>query len=594
TTVTYSFTTVANLSGFGTYTIEAVVDYAGDSFRDNDTSRITIVNVPTITSFPSIETFEGNSGYWYAAGRNSSWEWGMPSSKLIKSAASGAKAWKTHLVGNYNDNEASYLYSPCYNISGLTVPTLSFSVALDFEDCGTTLCDGAWVEYSSDGISWTKLGAAGTGYNWYNKTTDRLWSIQSYTRWHVATIPLPIGLSQLRLRFALASDAGVNREGMAIDDIHIYDNTKGLYEGPTLTAPIIQTVSGSGWVDFTSGGKLLASLQPSNQNLGATAIRGFIDTTVSRWNNAQYYHGRNLTIKPANRELADSVAVRFYFTDRETEKLLTATGCTNCGKPTSAYELGVSQYSDPDTSFENGSVLDDQQGVWRFIKTGDRTLVPFDKGYYAEFKVKSFSEFWLNNGGLDKGTPLPIKLMEFSAQRSGVDALLRWSVGSETEVARYEIEVARGIADLNAARFSKIGEVVSGGNTTVSRLYSFTDTEADKFGTRYYRLKAINNDGSFRYSAIRPVTFADAVLWNVYPNPSAGIFFLVYETAVSEKLSLQVFNAQGALVMQEEKAGTGYPQKLVLNLKNKVFAAGMYLLKVKAGDQEQAFKLNKQ
>ena len=40
----------------------------------------------------------------------------------------------------------------------MTNPTLSFSIALDLEDCGGTFCDGAYIEYSADGITWTRLG----------------------------------------------------------------------------------------------------------------------------------------------------------------------------------------------------------------------------------------------------------------------------------------------------------------------------------------------------------------------------------------------------------------------------------------------------
>ncbi len=45
------------------------------------------------------------------------------------------------------------------------------------------------------------------------------------------------------------------------------------------------------------------------------------------------------------------------------------------------------------------------------------TKVPFDKGYYAEFKVKDFSEFWLNNGGLGNIHSLPVQLIDFTAQK---------------------------------------------------------------------------------------------------------------------------------------------------------------------------------
>jgi len=328
-TIQYSFTTGADLSAVNTYNIQAIVDLSSDSFHENDTTSTTIVNAPIINSFPYLQNFEANDGNWYAGGTNSSWQYGTPTSTKINRAASGAKAWKTRLQGNYNDLEGSFLYSPCFDITGMTNPTLSFSVALDLEDCGSSLCDGAWVEYSGDGVNWSTLGAYGQGTNWYNKSASQLWSISDYTRWHVATIPLPAGLNRLRLRFVMASDPAVNREGIAVDDIHIYDNSNGIYDGATLSSPVTQTVSGNNWIDFTSGGKLVASLQPNSQNLGATDVQAYINTGAVRYTSSQYYLDRNITIKPSNSP-TDSVAVRFYFLDKESDSLIKASGCATC------------------------------------------------------------------------------------------------------------------------------------------------------------------------------------------------------------------------------------------------------------------------
>ncbi|HYC29813.1 MAG TPA: peptidase S8, partial [Chitinophagaceae bacterium] len=357
----YFFLAKADLSVVGPHHIETLVDLAADSFRDNDTARVTIVNSPVITSFPYLENFESGAASWYTGGKKPSWEYGTPASYKIRGAASGAKAWKTRLVGNYNDMEWSYLYSPCFDLTGMTTPTLSFSLALDIEDCGTDLCDGAWVEYSEDGVTWIKLGAANQGTNWYNKTTHQLWSVQNFSRWHVATIPLPVNISRLRLRIVMESDPAVNREGVAIDDIHIYDNTAGIYDGVTMGAPVTQTVSGNNWTHFSSGGKLVASIQPNNQNMGSTDVQAYIHAAAVRFTPTQYYHNRNITIQPANTTLSDSVTVRFYFLDTEVDTLVKATGCNGCTKPTSAYDLGVSKYTDPNKTIENGSASDNVQ-----------------------------------------------------------------------------------------------------------------------------------------------------------------------------------------------------------------------------------------
>jgi hypothetical protein len=596
-TTQYTFTATANLASLGLHTIEAWVDYPTDNYRHNDTTVIHIVNSSVVTSFPYLENFENSNGSWYAGGVKPSWEYGTPVSNKINSAASGSKAWKTSLAGNYNDLEYSYLYSPCFDISGMTNPTLSFSLALDLEDCGTSLCDGAWVEYSADGVTWNKLGVLGSGTNWYNKNYagTQLWSIQNYTRWHVATTTLPTGLSRLRLRFVLNSDPFVNREGVAVDDIHIYDNTMGIYDGVTMTSPVTQTISGgTSWVDFTSGGQLVASIQPNSQNMGSTSAQAFINTGAVRYTSVQYYHDRNITVIPTN-SLSDSVAVRFYFLDTETESLLNATGCSGCTKPSSAYQLGVSKYSDPvNRSNEDATISNDSQGIWSFIGSSKVVKVPFDKGYYAEFKVRDFSEFWLNNGGIFGTIPLPVKLISFAASKQpNNDVLVKWTTAEESNISHYEVEVARTTGDFQANHFEKIGSVKGGGNTGSLQDYDFTDAENNKTGVRYYRLKIIGEDGSFQYSDIKPVIFDDDIVWQVYPNPSSGVFYLVLRQNIGETVNIKVYNMKGQVVDQLRTVATGFVQKVAIDLQQTKFTRGMYMV-VAEGTATKTFKVVKQ
>ncbi|MDQ3277817.1 MAG: T9SS type A sorting domain-containing protein, partial [Bacteroidota bacterium] len=592
--VHYTFTTTANLSPLDSHTVQAFVELPTDSFRENDTATVVIHHQPLITSFPYLENFESGNGAFYAAGKKSSWEWGAPNSRKINGAASGTKAWKTTLEGTYNDRELSYLYSPCFDLRGMTAPTLSFSLALDIEDCGTAICDAAWVEYTTDGVTWQKLGTAGAGTNWFNKPAPRNhWSVQNYTTWHVATQALPTGVATLRIRFVLSSDAGVNREGIAIDDIHVYDNRNGIYDGNTLSASVTQDVSGNQWRHFMAGNQLVASIQPANQNLGLTAVRAYMHNAAVRFANNQYYLNRNLTIQPVNNP-SDSVLVRFYFLDKEIDSVLKAISCPSCYKPASAYRLGVTQYRDPDKSAENGVLSDNHLGYWQFIQPARVTVVPFDKGYYAEFKTAGFSEFWLNGGGTDRLTPLPVKLMNVTARRQGTNVLVQWKVGSETNVVRYEIEVARGTDALQAGLFAKIGDIVSSGTTASAKDYSFTDAEPDKFGMQYYRLKIVNADGSFQYSSVQVVQFEDAILWQVYPNPGSGAFSLVYQVNNLSSIHAKLFDAKGRLVKEISSTATGFPQKLNIDISANNYASGLYLLRVHTGEKEQVLKLYKQ
>jgi hypothetical protein len=596
TTIQYVFTNTLNLSSVGVYTIRTIVDDSTDSFHQNDTAVLTLHNAPLINAYPYLQNFETGDGGFYAEGINSSWEYGTPASPKISKAASGTKVWKTRLSGNHNDEERSYLYAPCFNLSGLVKPTLSFSVALDLEDCGATFCDGVSIEYSVDGVTWTRLDTAGgvQSTNWYNKNY-RVWSVENYTRWHTVSCALPDSLDQIRFRFAMFSDEAVNNEGIAIDDIHVYDNTKGIYDGVTMSAPVTNTVSGNNWVDFETGGKLVASIHPNNQNLGATDVQAFINAGAVRYTSSQYYHNRNLVIKPATITLTDSVSVRFYFLDAETEALIGATGCSACAKPASAYELGVSKYSDADDAFENGTISDNNQGTWSFTVPENAVKIPFDKGYYVEFKTKDFSEFWLNNGGFNRSTPLPVQLTNFSVQKlSNGDVSIKWTTENEVAILRYEIELANSNADLSANRFIKIGEVGSKGNAASVQDYEYLDDAPGKSGVRYYRLKIIEQDGSASYSAVRSVVFTDALTWKIFPNPSEGVFHFTCQAPRSEDIEAVVLDAKGSIVQRYKTTGTGFLQKITINLADKIFANGMYLLQVNAGGKRASFKLYKQ
>ncbi|MBI5857673.1 MAG: S8 family serine peptidase [Sphingobacteriales bacterium] len=597
----YTFTATANLAANINHTIETWTGLSSDSYHDNDTARITVNSLPIITSFPYLQNFEADNGSWYSGGRFSSWEYGLPISPKINRAASGTKVWKTRLAGYYNDLELSYLYSPCFNLSGLANPMLSFSFALNIEDCGNFLCDAAWVEYSiNGGATWSKLGSLGQGTNWYNKnySGNQLWSQQNYTRWHVATTALPAtNNSNLRLRFVFSSDNGVTKDGIAIDDVHIYNNANGIYDVVGNSPVVNQNTGGSGWTNFVdaASNKIIASVNSGGQNPGSTDVQAFITTPPVRNFNGQYYLNRNTTIKPANEKPSDSVSVRLYFLDRETDSMVFASGCTTCPPLATAYDLGVSQYSDSLNQFENGSLTDDTSGVWHFIPRTQIIMVPYLNGYYSEFKVKGFSEFWLNTGGAGRVHPLRNELLQFTAQKVATNnVLLQWTMASENNITRYDIEVAKGNDDLQNGRYTKIGQVNGNGNANVSVQYNFTDAEQGKTGTRYYRLKIIYTDGGYTYSGIRPVLFPDGIIVQVYPNPTTGIFNIVYQMEQGQQIHLNVMDVTGRLLKEVNTVADGFLQKQVFDFNSRIYPAGIYLFRISAGDVSQVFKVVKQ
>jgi hypothetical protein len=89
------------------------------------------------------------------------------------------------------------------------------------------------------------------------------------------------------------------------------------------------------------------------------------------------------------------VKIRFYFTEEEIKKMINTTKCIPCIKLSNAYIASVTQYSGL-PEYENGMLNDGAGGNYTFIPASRVEIIPFNNGYYAEFKVRSFSEFWIH------------------------------------------------------------------------------------------------------------------------------------------------------------------------------------------------------
>jgi len=403
TELNYTFNTPFNMTLAAVLNLSAWVSYPSDNFSLNDSIlNYKIRSNPIISSYPYLEKFETNNGGWFTTSPYSSWTWGTTdpiARKLITSSANGNKSWFTSLSGGYLSNELSYLYSPCFNLSALSTPVLSFSHISQQERSR----DFHLVEYSlNNGLTWQRLGLQNNGTNWYD-TTAQYWN-RSVQRWHVSSTDLPAGVSNIQFRFLMSSDDFNSGEGIGIDDVHIFDKAT-VYEGANTI--VAAPVSGNQFVNFVADGKLVASINPLGQNLGNVDLRLFINTDSVRLMNNQYYLDRNIVIN-SQFAPADSVVVRFHFSENDIVRMLTTTKCTPCIKLSDAYRTAITQYSGP-AEFENGVLNDGAGGTYSFIPPSNVEIIPFNNGYYAEFKVKSFSEFWIHaqNFNLSQ-TPLSV------------------------------------------------------------------------------------------------------------------------------------------------------------------------------------------
>jgi gliding motility-associated-like protein len=227
-----------------------------------------------ISVFPYNEGFEATNGNWTTGGTLSDWVWGTPAKTIINGAANGTKCW---IVGgltgsSYNDAEASWLQSPCFDFTALQYPYISFNVFWEME----RRFDGAGFQYSTDlGITWINVGTVADPVNclngnWFNfspitylntlATVRDGWSgnIQPTSgscqggggsgRWVNAqhTMPNLAGMPNVIFRFIFGAGTQCNAyEGFAVDDIVIS-------EAPPNNASFIYSCTNNSTVNFTN------------------------------------------------------------------------------------------------------------------------------------------------------------------------------------------------------------------------------------------------------------------------------------------------------------------------------------------------------
>ena len=558
----YTFSTTMDMSAYQSYSISGWVHYPGDSYPANDTlATQTIQTSPLISTFPYLEGFETGNGNWFTGGLNSSWQWGAPQKTIINKAANGNNCWVTSLTGDYNNNELSYLYSPCFDLSSLTSPVLSFSHIFQTED--DCACDYHWAEYSTNDSTWIKLGAVGSGTNWYDDATNQTWQM-SYTKWHVSSYAIPVTASKVRFRIVMSSDPATTYEGVGIDDVHVFDNAP-VYSGADDS--LAQPVSGNSWVNFAIGGGVVAAINPNGQDLGVTNVKVFFNHTGTvRNNDVQYYLDRNIVIQPTNQP-ASNVGVRFYFLDSEAVSLINATGCATCTTIPDAYQSGVTQFSSPIPAEEDSSLHNDTSGIFLFhVPHTDVSVIPNENGYYAEYQVSGFSEFWINNGGPTGTIPLPVTLLSFTAVRAGDNALLQWSTTDAASLSRFIIEKST-----DGIHFTSLDSVAATANGTTINTYQYTDTHLVN-GINYYRLRETDQDGQYTWSPVRTVNGSAAGGITIYPNPVQDGNLYVSSTVNTREIRLTDVSGKTILLMETQ----GYLNTLPVG----AIARGIYFVTV--------------
>jgi len=184
-------------------------------------------------------------------------------------------------------------------------------------------------------------------------------------------------------------------------------------------------------------------------------------------------------------------------------------------------------------------------------------------------------------GGIVYENVLPIDLMWFKADKKNTTTDLKWQTGNQEGFSHFEIErSANGTDD-----FTSIARIQS--TTATTGNYSYTDANAARLSQKaYYRLKMVDMDGQYKYSAVVVVTFENAASIMVTPNLlNAGEKISVHTGGNNQsKYEVKMFDMSGKMISQQ--TGNGRLQIATSGLRK-----GMYIVSVNNMVEAKSFKI---
>lgn len=143
------------------------------------------------------------------------------------------------------------------------------------------------------------------------------------------------------------------------------------------------------------------------------------------------------------------------------------------------------------------------------------------------------------------GAALPLRITEFSGRSLEEENLIWWKTEMADNIGGMRLE--------RSADGSAFG--------TLSSLVSFeSDTYHDRYplaGNNYYRLAAVNKDGSVQYSKVVVLTSKKALTIGAFPNPARGILNLTFSQQHPGNYSIVLFNTYGQAILQRRLHVTG-------------------------------------
>lgn len=174
---------------------------------------------------------------------------------------------------------------------------------------------------------------------------------------------------------------------------------------------------------------------------------------------------------------------------------------------------------------------------------------------------------------------LPVQFGNFTAQKQGNTALLKWTTVQEVNTNKFVAE-----RSTDGRTYTSVGEVKAAGYSSAQASYQLTDDHPVK-GNNIYRIKEVDKDGRFNTSDLRALNFADIKPYiQISPNPASNIV-TVNIPGNNQNLTVRLLSSGGQLISNRIMNG----ETLTIDVSK--FAAGVYNITIDGNGYAAKYKL---
>jgi hypothetical protein len=250
--------------------------------------------------------------------------------------------------------------------------------------------------------------------------------------------------------------------------------------------------------------------------------------------------------------------VSLHHLSRNEYWLLNRTAGTSSAKVTLSWETvrsgGVNVIPDLRVARWNGTTWKDEGNGGTSGTTSEGTIQSLNT-------ITGFSPFTLASSTIFN--PLPVNYIYFTVTlQPNKTALLKWETAEEISNAFFEIEKSTD---------NRSWSVIARVNTNVTHIYSFTDPQPAK-GINYYRIRQVDGDGSYSYTAVRLIKISSEHKLFIWPNPVTGN--LNIQTPFAEGV-IEIYEANDKMVWKKVISST------VNTVPVQDLAKGLYIIQVR-------------